>query len=354
MKFGVFILAQRRSYKQSSAEVIHNAMEQTVTAEAAGFNTAWFAEHHFNKYSLTPSPLMAVAHAAGRTRTIRLGTAVCILPLYQPARFLAEVGFADTVSDGRLELGVGSGYQQFEFERFGTTVDDSWHVYNEFLDVIDIGLQGKNFEYQGKYIQMMPTSIAVDTVQKPGVPMWVTSNNPKTLQRAMRDGHNLFVTALLKGNEAIRDLRLKLEGIAQDDGQTLDDMTGKIGFLRCGYVSDNKAEIDHYLDCARYQRRISESLKQRRQLTDDGYMMKEVPMTVDPDIEELRAALPVGCVNEVVDKLLAEIEILKPRHIALQTQLGDFDQTTMLRQIERWGERIIPEVRKALGAKAAA
>src|SRR5690554_542931 len=69
MEFGVFILAQRRSYKQSSAEVIHNAIEQTVTAEAAGFNTAWFAEHHFNNYSLTPSPLMAVAHAAGRTST---------------------------------------------------------------------------------------------------------------------------------------------------------------------------------------------------------------------------------------------------------------------------------------------
>lgn len=354
MEFGVFILAQRRSYKQSSAEVIHNAIEQTVTAEAAGFNTAWFAEHHFNNYSLTPSPLMAVAHAAGRTSTIRLGTAVCILPLYQPARFLAEVGFADTVSNGRLELGVGSGYQQFEFERFGTSVDQSWHVYNEFLDVIDIGLKGKNFEYNGKYIQMMPTSIAVDTVQKPGVPMWVTSNNPKTLHRAMRDGHSIFVTALLKGTDAVRDLRLKLEGIAADDGQNLDEMKGKIGFLRCGYVSDNKSEIDHYLDCARYQRRISESLKQRRQLTDDGYMMQEVPMTVDPSIEDLRSALPVGCVNEVVDKLLAEIEILKPKHIALQTQLGDFDQTTMLRQIERWGERIIPEVRKALGLASAA
>jgi len=354
VEFGVFILAQRRSYQQSSAEVIQNAMDQTVAAEQAGFNAAWFAEHHFNNYSLTPSPLMAVAHAAGRTSRIRLGTAVCILPLYQPARFLAEVGFADTVSNGRLELGVGSGYQEFEFERFGTTVDKSWHVYNEFLDIIDIGLKGKNFEYNGEHLKMMPTSIAVDTVQQPGVPMWVTSNNPKTLQRAMRDGHNLFVTALLKGNDAIRDLRVKLEGIAADDGQDLSKISGKIGFLRCGYASDNKAEIDHYLDCARYQRRISESLKQRRQLTDDGFMMKEVPMQVDPTLDELRAALPVGSVSEVVDKLLAEIEILKPDHIALQTQLGDFDQKTMLKQIELWGERIIPEVNKALGVKAAA
>lgn len=354
MEFGAFILAQQRSYQQSAAEVINNAMEQAVAAEQSGFNAAWFAEHHFNNYSLTPSPLMAVAHAAGRTSTIRLGTAVCILPLYQPARFLAEVGFADTVSNGRLELGVGSGYQQFEFERFGTTVDDSWEIYNEFLDILPLGMKGRNFSYEGNRLKMLPTSIAVPTVQEPGVPMWVTSNNPKTLQRAMRDGHNIFTTALLKGQDAVRDLRLKLEKIAADDGQNLDDMTGKIGFLRCCYASDNKAEVDRYLDCARYQRRISESLKQQRQLTDDGYMMQEVPMTVDPTIEDLREALPVGSVNQVIDKLLAEIEILKPRHIAVQTQLGDFDHSTMLKQMEIWGERIIPEVRKALGTAKAA
>src|SRR5439155_10512305 len=82
MEFGVFILAQQRGYHQSSQQVIRNAVEQTVTAEAAGFDTAWYAEHHFNNYSLCPSPLMMVAHCAGVTKRIRLGTAVCVLPLY--------------------------------------------------------------------------------------------------------------------------------------------------------------------------------------------------------------------------------------------------------------------------------
>ncbi len=63
-----------------------------------------------------------VAHCAGVTKRIRLGTAVCVLPLYQPQRLLAEIGFADVVSNGRLELGIGSGYQQFEFERFGVNI----------------------------------------------------------------------------------------------------------------------------------------------------------------------------------------------------------------------------------------
>lgn len=323
-----------------------------MVAEQAGFDTAWYAEHHFNNYSLSPSPLMTVAHAAAKTQRIRLGTAVCILPLYHPARFLAEVGFVDTVSNGRLELGVGSGYQEFEFERFGVQIAESGAIFNEFLDVIPKGLTQKIFEHQGQYLNIPPSSIAVRCLQDPMPPIWITSGNPVTLGRGVRENHNLFVTALLNGNEAITGLRGRLEKVAADNGKDL-DRDVKFGFLRCGYASDNRAEIDAYLDCARFQRRISESLKYRRAQSDDGYMVKEVPSETDPTFEQLRKNLPVGSVNEVIDKMLEEISILRPKHIALQTQLGDFDQKTMLRQIELWGDKIIPAIRKEIGSTAA-
>lgn len=353
MEFGVFILAQQRGYHQSSKQVINNSVEQTIAAEQAGFNNAWYAEHHFNNYSLSPSPLMMVAHCAGMTRRIRLGTAVCILPLYHPARFLAEVGFVDTVSDGRLDLGIGSGYQAFEFERFGVKLEDASKIYNEFLDMIPMGLTQKTFEYDGEFLKLPPSSIAVRCQQNPMPPLWITSGNPVALGRGVRENHNLFVTALLKGNEGIKELRERLEKVADDHGKDL-DRDVKFGFLRCGYASDNKAEVDAYLDNARFQRRISESLKFRRAQSEDGYMIQEVPSPTDMSFDELRKNLPVGSVNQVIDKLLEEISILKPKHIALQTQLGDFDQKTMLRQIELWGEKIIPAVNKELGLKAAA
>ena len=348
MEFGVFILAQQRGYHQTSKQVISNSIEQTVAAEQAGFNTAWYAEHHFNNYSLSPSPLMMVAHAAAKTQRIRLGTAVCILPLYHPARFLAEVGFVDTVSNGRLDLGVGSGYQQFEFDRFGVDIAESGAIFNEFLDVIPKGLTQKIFEHDGQFLKIPPSSIAVRCLQEPMPPLWITSGNPVTLGRGVRENHNLFVTALLNGNDAITGLRKRLDKVAEENGKDL-DRDVKFGFLRCGFASDNKAEIDAYLDCARFQRRISESLKFRRAQSDDGYMFKEVPSDTDPTFDQLRENLPVGCVNQVIDKLLTEISILRPKHIALQTQLGDFNQKTMLRQIELWGDRIIPAIRKELG-----
>jgi alkanesulfonate monooxygenase SsuD/methylene tetrahydromethanopterin reductase-like flavin-dependent oxidoreductase (luciferase family) len=352
MEFGVFILAQQRGYHQTSQQVINNSIEQTVVAEQAGFNTAWYAEHHFNNYSLSPSPLMMIAHMAAKTTRIRLGSAVCILPLYQPARLLAEIGFVDTVSNGRLDLGVGSGYQEFEFERFGVKIAESGAIYNEFMDIIPKGLTQKIFEYDGQFLKVPPSSIAVRCVQNPMPPIWVTSGNPATLGRGVRENQNLFVTALLNGNEAIASLRERMEKVASDNGKDL-DADVKFGFLRCAYASNNQAEIDAYLDCARFQRRISESLKYRRAQSDDGYMVKEVPSPTDPSMEQLKANLPVGSVNQVIDKMLEEISILRPKHIALQTQLGDFDQKTMLKQIELWGEKIIPAIRKEVGASVA-
>jgi alkanesulfonate monooxygenase SsuD/methylene tetrahydromethanopterin reductase-like flavin-dependent oxidoreductase (luciferase family) len=346
MEFGVFILAQQRGYHQTSQQVINNAVEQTVGAEAAGFDTAWFAEHQFNNYSLCPSPLMMVAHCAGLTKRIRLGTAVCVLPLYHPARLLGEIGFADTVSNGRLDLGIGSGYQQFEFDRFGVDLKSSHSLFAEFYDVLEAGMKEHVFSYSGQHLQIPPTAIAVRTVQKPMPPIWLTSGHAETLGRAIRDNHNLFVTALLNGTDAIKALREQLEGVAAKEGRSIDDT--RFGFLRCAYASDNDSEVTCYLDNARFQRRLSESLKFRRAQSDDGYLIKEEAGPNDISLETMRQNLPVGSVNQVIDRMLEEISILKPTHIAIQTQLGDFDQRTMLRQIELWGSKIIPAINREL------
>ncbi len=346
MEFGVFILAQQRDYSHSSKAVLDCSVEQTVRAEAAGFHTAWYAEHHFNNYSLCPSPLMLVTQCAARTTRIRLGTAVCVLPLYHPNRLLGEIGFADVASDGRLELGVGSGYQQFEFERFGVRIDDAPAIFSEYLEVIQKGLRGGIYQHEGDRFRTPPTAISVRCVQQPGPPIWLAAGSKRSMTRAYRDGCNLFVTVLHGGLDALRTLRTTIEEAAASENRRVGD--AKVGLLRCAFASENEEEVTRYLESARYSRRLSESLSQRRQQSDDGYLLKEVPSPNDQSFEELRANLPVGSVNRVIDRLLEEIEVLKPDHLAIQTQLGDLDQAMMLRQIDLWGERIIPAVNAAL------
>jgi alkanesulfonate monooxygenase SsuD/methylene tetrahydromethanopterin reductase-like flavin-dependent oxidoreductase (luciferase family) len=350
LEFGTFILAAQRGYHQSSDQVIRNSIEQARISEQAGFDVAWFAEHHFNNYSLVPSPLMMVAALSGVTSTIRLGTAVCVLPLYQPQRLLSEIGFADIVSGGRLELGVGSGYQQFEFERFGVDIEAAPKVFAEYLDIILKGLRQTIFEHEGTFVRIPPTAISVRTVQKPTPPVWIAAGSARSMTRAFADGLNLFVTVLHQGVDALAALRGTIEESAASVGRSVEN--AKVSLLRCCYASENPREVETYLDNARFQRRLSEALHQRRQQSQDGYMLDEVASPKDLSFETMRKNLPVGGVNRVIDRLLEEIELLKPDQIAVQTQLGDFDQATMLRQIELWGERIIPAVNKALADKA--
>ncbi len=118
MHFGQFNLLGYRT-RIAASTLYDDAVEQVKAAEAAGFEIAWFAEHHFSNSCVIPSPLMMVARLAGETRRIRLGTGVVVAPLYNPVRLISEIGMVDALTHGRLVLGVGSGYQPYEFERFG-------------------------------------------------------------------------------------------------------------------------------------------------------------------------------------------------------------------------------------------
>ena len=149
MDFGIFNVLQQRHRSKTSREVIDEAMAQTRAVEEMGFAIAWFAEHHFSNYSLCPSPLVMAAYAAGVTSRIRLGTAVIVPPLYMPPRLLGEIAMVDTLSDGRLELGVGSGYQPYEFDRFGVEIRDNKAMMHEMLDIIELGLSQPPLQLPG-------------------------------------------------------------------------------------------------------------------------------------------------------------------------------------------------------------
>src|SRR5262249_22814212 len=119
MEFGIFNLMGSRDPAKPTAEAFGEVAEQTRRADQLGYRIAWFAGDHCSICCLCVSPLMLVAHCAPITKNIRRGTAVVVLPVYNPTRLAAEIATADALSNGRLMLGIGAGYQPYEFERFG-------------------------------------------------------------------------------------------------------------------------------------------------------------------------------------------------------------------------------------------
>lgn len=113
MKFGSFLLMHSPD-GAPPATVYSNAIAQAKRADALGFDAVWLAEHHFSTYGYAPNPLMFAVKLAAGTERIRIGTAVVVVPLYHPLRLAEDIALADHLSGGRLEVGFGSGYQDYE------------------------------------------------------------------------------------------------------------------------------------------------------------------------------------------------------------------------------------------------
>src|SRR6185503_14431492 len=204
MDFGIFNLMGAREADKPAAQVFSEVAEQTRLADALGYTIAWFAEHHFSNYCLCASPLMMVAHCAGITRKIRLGTAVLVLPLYNPARLAAEIATADALSNGRLMLGIGAGYQPYEFERFGVDLKQNLEMTNEFSDILDRAFSQDFFSYKGKHYQMPETHIPARPVQKP-LPIYVAGHTQAMFRAAARHGYRVLTSGRTGGVKLLAD-----------------------------------------------------------------------------------------------------------------------------------------------------
>ena len=135
MKFGIFLLLQSPDMRPSQ-ETYDHALEQGVLADQLGFDYIVAAEHHFSSYGFLPSPLLLIPVLAERTKQIRFSTAVVVLPLRNPIQLAEEIAMLDLVTRGRIEVGFGTGYQQYEFQRFGVNLAENRAMFEEALDLI--------------------------------------------------------------------------------------------------------------------------------------------------------------------------------------------------------------------------
>jgi len=345
MHFGQFNLMGYRTPGTKTHAIYDNAIEQVKAAEANGFEIAWFAEHHFSNYCVCPSPLMMLARLAGETRRIKLGSAVVVPPLYQPVRLISEIGMVDALTHGRLVLGVGSGYQPYEFERFGEGLEDSVPKLVEFMEMLELAFTRDTFSYAGKHYQLPETHIASRPVK--GLPeIWVAGDNPVLHQLAARKGWTVMLTPRHASVPQLLEARRRLADVFQAQG--LDRTRVAIAPLRHVCITDNKAEAADFIDNARHQIRLSQSLRFREELI-DGTMLVEKTYKGEPPVEEFVKYVLIGDAETVAERMTAQIREARPRHMLLHFQAGASPQRTALRSIEAFASRVRPMIEKELG-----
>lgn len=345
MDFGQFNLMGYRRHGTPAQRLYDDAVEQVRAAEQAGFAIAWFAEHHFSNYCVCPSPLMMIARLAGETSRIKLASGVVVVPLYHPVRLISEIGMVDALTHGRLVLGVGSGYQPYEFERFGEDLAHSVDKLVEFMDLLERALTEESVRHEGKHFRLPQTHIAARSGR--GLPdIWVAGDNPLLHRLAAAKGYAVMVTPRHFTAEMLASARRRFEEVWRGEARAPERL--RFAVLRHVCVTDSSAEARGFLDNVRHQIRLSQSLRQRRQEIERG-MLVEQPWQGEASLEEMGRHMLVGSAETIAERMAEEIRRAQPCHYLLQFQAGDSQQSLALRSIDRFAAQVRPLLERALG-----
>lgn len=190
MKFGM-VAFNAGGHGRSPAQVFRENLDQARLAEELGFDSVWLVEHHFSEYALVGDPMVFAAALAERTRRVRIGTAVLVLPLHDPIRVAENVALVDNLSGGRLDVGVGRGYQPAEFAGFRVAMEDSQELFDETLAAVELLWREPEATFHGRRIDLDGVRLVPRPVQQPP-PVWVAAVGPQTHVRLGREGRRIL------------------------------------------------------------------------------------------------------------------------------------------------------------------
>jgi len=200
MDFGIFQLLPR-GRAATDREVVEQALWEVDFAERHGFESVWVTEHHFSGFGSIGVPSVYAAGIAQRTRRIRIGYGVAVVPLHHPLRLAEEISWVDHLSEGRLAVGVGPGFSAFEFGGFGVPVDQRHARFLEGFDVLRRALAQPEILFEGKRLMIRPRPYT-----QPHPPFYWASTADESLRKAGAEG-----MPILFGREPVAEIAERLE-----------------------------------------------------------------------------------------------------------------------------------------------
>jgi alkanesulfonate monooxygenase SsuD/methylene tetrahydromethanopterin reductase-like flavin-dependent oxidoreductase (luciferase family) len=207
MDFGIFLdFTVRRGGKQPDA--FREAFDLADIADETGLDTVWLGENHFNMNRPLSAPIVVAGSIATRTKRLKVGMAVQVLPLINPLRIAEEAATVDQISEGRFEFGVGRSGNVRAYETMGIPYDESRERFQEALDIILESWKGQPFSYHGKYNHVENATVSPLPFQKPHPPVRLASTGEDSFSRVGRLGFPIFLS--MRGMD-IHDLETNLQ-----------------------------------------------------------------------------------------------------------------------------------------------
>ncbi len=198
MRFGLFGGARTaRGDGASDSHAYGDFIAYVTEAEHLGFRSVFLVEHHFTGAGQISASLTLLAYLAARTSSIRLGTAVIVLPWHNPVLLAEQAATVDLLSGGRLDFGIGKGYRAGEFAGFHIPMGEATERFDEAIEVIRKAWTSPGrFSHCGKRWRFDDIVVEPRPFQTPHPPLWLAAGSPESIRRAAREGYNLLLDQL--------------------------------------------------------------------------------------------------------------------------------------------------------------
>ena len=336
MDFGLFAACHRFDESLSTSAVYEQALEMVELADEAGFRVAWFPEHHLIHYISCPSPLMMAVKAASRTQRIRLGTAILVIPYYNPLRLAGELGMADILTGGRLEIGVGRGAFEYEFDRFSIDERIAAARLRDGMAVVQGLLTQDDFSYHGETCSFGPATAVPKPLQTPHPPIWVAARSPDTIKWAIGNGYNLLSTPWREPFSRVEALYKQVQGLV---AEVKPARPPRFAVSRMTFVGSSDGEALEAMRPILTNHRIFTALYRNQAVVKGGFTAAE-PVGDEFTPEQLLANLVAGSPETCIEKL-KRYEALGVDHYVMYASFGA-DHAATMKSLRLFAERVMP------------
>jgi len=236
MKFGIFDHVDASGLPL--ADHLEARLQFAETCDKAGFHAYHVAEHHGTPLGHAPSPGVFLSALAQRTKRLRFGPLVYLLPLYHPLRLIEEVATLDALSGGRLELGYGRGISPIEMGFYGVEMAEQQALADETFEVLMKGLTQNRLSHEGRFFRFDNVPMVQKCVQQPHPPLWYGTNSTGSVERCAKARLNMVT--LLSGEPMQAMISGYRENYLADGGEP--DAMPLLGIGRHIVVAESDAE----------------------------------------------------------------------------------------------------------------
>ncbi len=373
MKFGLFYQIQvpKPWSADSEAKRIWEALDQIAYAEEMGYDSVWFSEHHFRpEWSHNSAPDLTLAAVTQRTSRIRMGVGVVLAPIHHPLHTAVRMATLDILSKGRVDVGIGRTGYPYQLTPYGTGLEDTRGMWEEFAQVLPKIWTEEVFSHQGRYYQVPPREVLPKPLQKPHPPLWSACASEETTRLTGEMGMGALV-----GSEGGPDKVAGVLELYQKSLKKAQPAAGSVNnqnaLMTAGFCHESQAEIDTrgtelvgwYLDQQRARARLVWQGVDPATVPPDyqGYYERDQKLANGPYPDDPTPAQVVRkgtnfCVGtpDSCIKFFEDYEAMGIEQVFLLSAIGPATNEEVMNTIRLFGKYVIPHFKEREKAQTGA